>query len=88
MFRITCPNCGKRNVSEFRWGGEVNPRPSDLERRSDAEWADHVYMRVNSASIVQEWWHHWMGCDEWFQAERHAVTHKVMRTYFHNAQYE
>lgn len=82
MFLINCPNCGKRNVSEFRCGGEVNPRPSDLEARSDEAWADYVYMRENTPGIVREWWYHRMGCGEWFLAERNATTHEVLRTYF------
>ena len=29
MLILSCPNCGERNVSEFRFGGEYNPRPAD-----------------------------------------------------------
>jgi len=70
-------------VGEFRWGGEVNPRPSDLDERSDESWADYVYMRENTAGVVCEWWHHHMGCDEWFTAERNATTHEVRTTYLY-----
>ena len=27
MLLLTCPNCGHRNSSEFRFGGEYNSRP-------------------------------------------------------------
>ena len=29
MLLLACPNCGDRNVSEFRFGGELNSRPKD-----------------------------------------------------------
>ncbi len=83
MFLIECPNCGQRNVSEFRWGGELNPRPVDGERLSDEAWAEYLYMRDNVLGVVREWWYHGAGCGEWFVAERHTRTHEVLRTYFH-----
>ena len=27
MILVPCPYCGPRNASEFRWGGEIKPRP-------------------------------------------------------------
>ena len=36
-FLIPCPNCGKRSVYEFRFGGEVKTRPAaGVERRGVA----------------------------------------------------
>ena len=27
-FLLTCPNCGVREVTDFGYGGEINPRPT------------------------------------------------------------
>ena len=35
---LTCPNCGPREVTDFGFGGEVNPRPTARPRLS-ASWA-------------------------------------------------
>lgn len=70
MMLLKCPNCGERNVQEFRYGGEVNPRPARPLETSDAEWADYVYMRRNRAGVQKEWWYHGSGCGRWFVVER------------------
>jgi len=84
MFLIDCPNCGLRNVAEFRWGGEFNPRPQHGEQLPDEAWADYLYMRDNARGVVREWWHHRSGCGEWFIAERHTKTQEVLKTYFYD----
>jgi heterotetrameric sarcosine oxidase delta subunit len=77
---LTCPNCGERNVNEFRYGGEARPRPSEASADS-SEWTEYLYMRANPLGIVREWWYHRAGCGCWFIAERHTQTHDVVRTY-------
>lgn len=47
MLILTCPNCGARNISEFKFGGERGTRPAPLAAQSDAQWADYLYMRTN-----------------------------------------
>lgn len=67
-FRLTCPNCGKRSVSEFTFKSEFKDRPA-----SDAdftEWADYVYFRENNRGRQTEWWYHRRGCQSWFLVER------------------
>ena len=81
MLLLTCPNCGARNVSEFRFGGEHNPRPKDPLQFTDTEWAGYLYLRNNAMGVQTEWWYHSAGCDLWFLAERHTRTNKVIRTY-------
>ena len=80
MILLKCPNCGKRNVSEFRYGGEVYKRP-DPNTASDQEMTDYLYMRNNPLGVVREWWYHRSGCATWFIAERHTKTHDVLKTY-------
>jgi len=79
MILLDCPNCGPRNVSEFRYGGEVRKRP-DPNAVTPAEWADYIYMRDNPLGVVREWWYHRQGCSQWFIAERHTKTHTVEKT--------
>ena len=81
MLLLDCPNCGPRNVSEFRHGGEVNPRPKEPGAVSDEAWADYLFMRKNTLGVQTEWWYHRAGCGRWFLAERHTLTNEVLRTY-------
>jgi sarcosine oxidase subunit delta len=78
MIILPCPNCGTRNVSEFRFGGEMTKRPAEITAES---WADYLYMRRNVLGVQQEWWVH-DACGSWFIAERHTKTHEVLTTYF------
>lgn len=80
MILLTCPNCGERNVNEFRYGGEVHSRPSEADM-TPSDWADYLYMRANPLAVLPEWWYHRAGCGCWFIAERHTKTHHVARTY-------
>jgi sarcosine oxidase subunit delta len=81
MLIVTCPNCGLRNASEFRHGGEHRPRPRPERALSQAEWAEYLYMRRNVMGVQKEWWYHRAGCGLWFLAERDTRTNQVLRTY-------
>ncbi|MFN7996257.1 MAG: sarcosine oxidase subunit delta [Bryobacteraceae bacterium] len=77
-FLVRCPNCGERSVYEFRFGGEVRPRPSI--DAPESEWVDYRYNRANVAGIQREWWFHRSGCRQWLQAVRNTVTNEVIET--------
>lgn len=81
MIQIDCPNCGTRNVQEFRFGGEFNPRPVSPRETDDSEWTDYVFMRENRLGAQKEWWYHRAGCGLWFLAERNTKTNVVEKTY-------
>ena len=81
MLLLTCPNCGDRNVSEFRFNGEYHPRPADPAACSDAEWTDYLFVRDNVMGTQTEWWYHRDGCESWFLAERHTKTNQIVKTY-------
>jgi heterotetrameric sarcosine oxidase delta subunit len=81
MLLLDCPNCGARNASEFRFGGEVNPRPRTAAVTAEAEWARYLYLRENKSDVQTEWWYHRTGCGLWFLAERHTSTNRVLRTF-------
>ena|SRR5215208_3996028 len=75
---LTCPNCGVREVTDFAFGGELNPRPK--EAPSLRELGRYNYFRENVAGMQQEWWLHRSGCGEWFVAERDTRTNEVRWT--------
>ncbi len=79
-FLLRCPNCGERSVYEFRFGGEVHPRPEP--DASEQEWTDYLYARKNAAGVQTEWWFHRAGCRKWFQAARNTVTNEVVKTFW------
>lgn len=81
MMLMECPNCGPRNVQEFRYGGEARPRPANPLAASDSEWIDYVYMRDNVMGFQSEWWYHRAGCGLWFLAERNTANNEVRKTY-------
>jgi sarcosine oxidase subunit delta len=82
MIHIDCPNCGPRNVQEFRYGGEYNPRPPEPMAVMAEEWTDYIFMQNNEQGLQKEWWYHRAGCQLWFLAERHTKTNEISRTYY------
>ena len=82
MLLLTCPNCGERNITEFRFGGEVKGRPQKPEdSASDTAWMEYLFLKENILGVQKEWWYHRAGCGLWFLAERHTKTQIVERTY-------
>jgi len=71
-FLLSCPNCGPREVYEFRYGGEIvaasatgaNPLPS------------------NQPGVQKERWFHRFGCRRWLVAERDVRNNAVLRTHW------
>jgi heterotetrameric sarcosine oxidase delta subunit len=79
-FLLRCPQCGPRDVYEFRWGGEQSRRPepgSPLET-----WSRYLYLRNNEAGPQREWWYHRSGCRRWFLGERDTRSNEVARTFW------
>ena len=77
-FLLECPHCGRRDVAEFRYQGEVTRRPRSSP--SLRELSEYVYFRDNVAGVQREWWYHRVGCALWFVAERDTRTNEVVRT--------
>ena len=78
-FVLSCPNCGDREVTDFQYGGEVVPRPSERPKRR--ELAVYNYFRRNAAGVQREWWYHRAGCRTWFLAERDTRTNEVLEVH-------
>jgi sarcosine oxidase subunit delta len=77
-YLLNCPNCGERNVYEFRFGGEVLVRPPPETSQDD--WATYFYTRRNTAGVAREWWYHKFGCRKWCLALRDTVTNEIQET--------
>ena len=76
-FLLQCPNCGRRPVDEFSYGGEVTVRPKSSE--DERALFGYLYFKQNVAGPQLEWWFHSSGCREWFQAERNTTSNEVLR---------
>ncbi len=74
-FLINCPNCGFRDVQEYRFGGEVQLRPTPEE--SHDSWTSFLYDRYNKAGNQKEWWYHRLGCRNWFIATRNTNNNEI-----------
>ena len=82
MQLLTCPWCGDREETEFRYGGQAHVAyPADPYTLSDTEWAQYVFFRDNPKGRFAERWVHSAGCRRWFNAERDTVTYQFIRTY-------
>jgi heterotetrameric sarcosine oxidase delta subunit len=79
-FLLPCPNCGRRSVYEFDFGGEYHQRPA-LDAGSN-EWTKYLYLRVNAEGIQTEWWYHRQGCKRWFLTERDTSSNKVRSSFW------
>jgi heterotetrameric sarcosine oxidase delta subunit len=77
MLWITCPFCGDRPVSEFRFGGEL-PHVPDSIKDPDARNVDYVWMFDNVRGVTTERWFHAAGCRRWLTLKRDTVTDMVV----------
>lgn len=78
-YTIVCPNCGRRDIHEFRFGGEDRgPRPFDDEATPEV-WCEYVHLRTNAAGPQKEWWYHRDGCCTWFTIWRDPTVNQQVR---------
>ena len=78
--RITCPNCGPRDIREFHYRGsaELIDRPSP--DAGESAFVEYVYFRDNPAGAHRELWLHESGCRSWVVATRNVSTHQFLST--------
>jgi len=82
MLSIPCPICGPRSESEFSCGGESHiSRPGPPEAVDDRVWADYMFYRNNARGISYERWCHSLGCGQWFNIARDAISHRIRAVY-------
>lgn len=65
-FMLPCPNCGPRDVAEYRYGGEIAAptAPTNLPGRQ------------------RERWYHRFGCRRWLAVERDVRTNQILATHW------
>ena len=80
MMLLSCPHCGPRDETEFVCGGTTHIARPALGA-SDAEWGEYLYFRDNPQGLHRERWCHVFGCRQWFNVERHTLTHEVVSVY-------
>jgi heterotetrameric sarcosine oxidase delta subunit len=79
MLRISCPWCGVRDESEFRYRGDARRvRPSG--DAGVAAFCAAVYERDNEKGWHLEWWLHVGGCRRLLTVLRHTVSHEIRWT--------
>jgi heterotetrameric sarcosine oxidase delta subunit len=78
-FLLPCPNCGKRSVYEFRFGGEIKQAPP--ADAPEAAWLDYRFNRTNRAGVQTEWWFHRSGCRQWIEAVRNTISNEVLESF-------
>jgi heterotetrameric sarcosine oxidase delta subunit len=75
-FMLVCPNCGPREVYEFRYGGQVVPSVTSKPTEPCAASST----ARNLPGPQRELWYHRLGCRRWLTAERDVRTNTVVRT--------
>jgi heterotetrameric sarcosine oxidase delta subunit len=77
MLWITCPTCGERPVSEFRFGGELPHVPDRITDEGERN-LDRVWMQDNVDGVTTERWFHAAGCRRWLTLRRNTTTDRVV----------
>lgn len=77
MLRITCPMCGRRDYTEFRYGGDAGKLRPALGTADRKAWHDYVFLFDNPKGAHREFWQHVLGCRQWLVVERDTATGAV-----------
>ncbi|HET8728028.1 MAG TPA: sarcosine oxidase subunit delta [Alphaproteobacteria bacterium] len=76
---IPCPWCGRRDLSEFTYGGDATVARPEADASTDG-WHDYVYLRDNPRGLHEELWQHTQGCRQWLRVRRDMTTHDIVGT--------
>ncbi|MFC5995746.1 sarcosine oxidase subunit delta [Pseudonocardia hispaniensis] len=79
MMLLTCPWCGPRNSTEFRFRGESHARPHP-DTATPGQWRDYLYFATNPRGWSRETWYHGSGCRRYFTVERHTESNELRAT--------
>ncbi len=74
-FLIPCPNCGPRDVYEFKFGGECKNTPA--ANASLRELRHYFYFNRNVAGEHEESWYH-DACESWLLIRRNTLSNTVI----------
>jgi heterotetrameric sarcosine oxidase delta subunit len=76
VLRISCPFCGERDETEFRYRGDAS-RLRPQAAAGLAAFTAYVYERDNPCGWHLEWWLHVGGCRQLLKVLRHTQTHQI-----------
>ena len=76
MIRISCPFCGKRDHSEFSYGGDGQINYPSLDAAQET-WHDAVFLRENVYGRQIATWQQLYGCRSWLLVARDTRTHEI-----------
>jgi sarcosine oxidase subunit delta len=74
-FLLPCPNCGQRDIYEFKFGGEQKDGPDPSASLRD--WRHYIHFNKNLAGEQEEWWYHF-ACDEWLLVRRDTTSNRII----------
>ncbi len=77
MLWIICPNCGRRPVEEYRFGGELRGAAASITDPVERD-IDYVWMYDNIEGVTTERWFHAAGCRRWLTLSRDTTTDTVL----------
>ncbi|MEH6527699.1 MAG: sarcosine oxidase subunit delta [Sneathiella sp.] len=77
MLRFDCPFCGKRDETEFVYGGDASRTRPDMSTTDMKVWNDYVFLRENPKGPHAEYWFHQQGCRSWLKVNRDVVTNEI-----------
>lgn len=77
MLRLECPVCGRRDETEFSYGGDATVVRPAMSESGLEPWLDYVFVRDNRRGAHREYWHHVQGCRQWLVVERNTLTHAI-----------
>jgi sarcosine oxidase subunit delta len=80
MQLFSCPFCGPRGESEFRFAGEFGSARPEGATVTDAQWSSYLHRRSNPKGRSAELWLH-LTCGEVFRLDRDTLTHVVSGSY-------
>lgn len=78
MHLISCPFCGPRDETEFRYGAEAGKQRGTAASSAE-DWANYLYVQNNVKGETREIWLH-LACNEFFIVERNSLTHEIHHT--------
>ena len=73
-FMITCPNCGRRSIHEFRFGAEVRDGGPSADTIDPVRRYKETHERTSGAGPQKERWFHRDGCESWVTVWRDTRT--------------
>jgi sarcosine oxidase subunit delta len=77
MNHLDCPNCGRRPLDEFSFGGERRPVPDWITDPDERDY-DEVWVFENPDGATIERWFHADGCRRWLTVRRDASVDVVL----------